>query len=67
MIFFVKVCNDTVNIFIKHYMINFNISLKFHCWDLKVPVVAETPERVFASKRGDAALSAECEGLETCF
>ena len=37
-------CNGTVNIFIKHHMTNFNINLKFHCWDLKVPVVAETPK-----------------------
>ncbi len=42
-IFPVKVCNETVNIFIKHHMTNCNINLKFHCLDLKVPIVAETP------------------------
>ncbi len=39
-------CNDTVNIFKKHYMTTFNINVRFHCWDLKVPVVAETPVNI---------------------
>lgn len=32
----------TLFVFIKHHTTNFNIHHIFHCWDLKVSVVAET-------------------------